>query len=228
MEWYEAEVRELEAARSRRQLPEHPVVFYGSSSIRLWESLGDDFRTRRILNLGFGGSTLEACAYFFERVVVPVAPCSLVVYAGDNDLGDGRSPQEVLASFRALAAKVDRYLGGIEFGFVSIKPSPGRFHLMDRIRMANRLIRGEIEVRRRGYFMDVFDAMLDREGKPRRSLYHDDGLHLSLAGYGLWVELLTPYLHRILTTDCSSVKTTGLHSGSEARVPPMVQPKPRA
>ena len=126
MEWYEAEVRVLERLRCTRPKITNPVVFYGSSSLRLWTSLAADLRNPRALNLGFGGSTLQACVYFFERLVPPEQPVSLVIYAGDNDLGDGRSPEDVLSSFRALAAKIEKQLPGIPFSFISIKPSPAR------------------------------------------------------------------------------------------------------
>ena len=99
-----------------------------------------DLALPNALNLGFGGSTLEACAYFFERLVVPASPASLVVYAGDNDLGDGQSPEKVLTSFRSLADRVQRRLSGIPFAFISIKPSPARFSIIDRIRRTNDLI----------------------------------------------------------------------------------------
>jgi len=193
MEWYEDEVRQLEESLSRRTLPADPVVFYGSSTIRLWESLADDLADTRALNLGFGGSTLEACAYFFERLVSPIKPRSLVVYAGDNDLGDGRKPKEVLSFFRALAGKVDRDGNTVEFAFISIKPSPARFDLLPRIRKTNRLIQNEIAAHADYYFINVFDAMLDGDGKPQPELFTDDGLHLSPAGYRLWTKLLSPY-----------------------------------
>ncbi len=87
MQWYEDEVRTLEERIKVGPIPRHPVAFYGSSSIRLWSTLASDLALPNALNLGFGGSTLEACAWFFERLVVPAAPASLVVYAGDNDWG---------------------------------------------------------------------------------------------------------------------------------------------
>ena len=226
MEWYEAEVRELEKVRLQQELPRNPVVFYGSSTIRLWDALADDLANPRALNLGFGGSTLEACAFFFERLVPPVEPCSLVVYAGDNDLADGRSPQEVLSFFRALISKIDRDLNGIEFAFVSIKPSPARFHIIDRVRTANRLIREELETWGRGYLIDVFDAMLDPDGKPQRRLFNEDGLHLSPRGYRLWSKLFSPYRHRIFTVDCSSIQAKRVPLSRESRVSPVVQPEP--
>jgi lysophospholipase L1-like esterase len=199
VQWYESEVQALERALARRPGPDRPPVFYGSSSFRLWDTLADDFDPR-VLNLGFGGSTLEACDYFFARLVPPAHPQSLLIYAGDNDLGDGRSVEGTLASFRSLADRVARSLGAIPFGFVSVKPSPARYAILGQIRRLNDLVRGEIERRPSGYYVDVFSAMLDQAGKPRVEFFLEDGLHLSREGYQLWGHLLEPYRNQILNS----------------------------
>ena len=105
MLWYESEVRELERANGNRLKTRvngnRPPVFYGSSSIRLWDTLAGRTSTQGVVNLGFGGSTLEACDYFFALALVPpVNPRSLLLYAGENDLGDGRTVEQVLGWFR--------------------------------------------------------------------------------------------------------------------------------
>jgi lysophospholipase L1-like esterase len=194
MQWYEAEVRALvESTRAVRVNGNHPPVFYGSSSIRLWDTLAEDVGPG-VLNLGFGGSTLEACDYFFTCLVPPVNPRSLLLYAGDNDLGDGRTAKDILGWFRSLADKVAASLGEstrpIPFGFVSVKPSPARYPIIDRIRLVNDLVRREIESRLSGYYVDVFSAMVDSSGKPRPEFFLDDGLHLNREGYRLWGRLL--------------------------------------
>jgi lysophospholipase L1-like esterase len=196
MQWYDAEVRALERARVGRGIGERPPVFYGSSSIRLWDTLAEDVGPG-ILNLAFGGSTLEACDHFFARLVAPVNPRSLLVYASDNDLGDGRTVDQVLGWFRSLADKVEDSLGANPFGFISIKPSPARFPIVDRIRRVNDLVRQEIERRPSGYYVDVFPAMLNEAGQPRSELYFEDGLHLNREGYRLWGSILQPYRNRI-------------------------------
>lgn len=206
MDWYEADVREVEARLEKIDVP-CPAVFYGSSSIRLWNTLAEDLAIPNAVNAGFGGSTLEACVYFFDRLIPPLHPGSLVVYAGDNDLGDGRSPKQVLTSFRALALMVERKLGPIPFGFLSIKPSPARLSILDRIRRANELIHAEISNVPCAYWIDVFTAMLDSSGKPRPELFLDDGLHLSRKGYRLWAERLASYRNRILIEDCRKIDT---------------------
>jgi lysophospholipase L1-like esterase len=199
MEWYEPEVRELERVVAERADGNRPPVFYGSSSIRMWTTLADDVDPS-ILNLGFGGSTLEACRYFFARLVPPAHPRSLLLYAGDNDLGDGRSPDAVFADLRGLADQVFSVLGPIPFGFMSIKLSPARYAICDRIRSLNELARAEIESRPSGFYVDIFTPMLDRFGKPRPEMFEADGLHLSRKGYRLWGRVLNNYRDRILTS----------------------------
>ena len=196
MQWYEAEVRALERARTGCAIGDRTPVFYGSSSMRLWDTLAEDVGPG-ILNLAFGGSTLEACDHFFARLVAPVNPRSLLLYAGDNDLGDGRTVDQVLGWFRSLADKVEDSLGAIPFGFISVKPSPARFPIVDRIRRVNELVRKEIEARPSGYYVDVFPAMLNEAGRPRTELYFEDGLHLNREGYRLWGSILQPYRNRI-------------------------------
>jgi lysophospholipase L1-like esterase len=190
MEWYEQEVRAME----QRMLVSPPsaglVAFYGSSSMRMWDTLEDDFRDVGVLNLAFGGSTLEACAWFFERLVVPCRPRAIVCYAGDNDLGDGRLPEEVVTSFRKLLLKVDSCFPAIPFTMLSIKPSPARWHLADQIRYTNQTICREIQSRARGHFIDIFPDMLGVDGQPDDALFLEDGLHVGPKGYQVWKRLL--------------------------------------
>ncbi len=190
MEWYEEEVHEMEQRRQNSPPPAGMVAFYGSSSMRLWESLEEHFSSNGVINLAFGGSTMAACAWFFERLVVPCHPRSIICYAGDNDLGDGRSPDEVMASFRELLMKVDAHFPTIPFTILSIKASPSRWHLVDKIRDTNELMHREIEGRDKGHFIDVFSAMLGSNGRPDESLFLDDGLHVSRQGYIVWKQLL--------------------------------------
>ncbi len=199
MDWYEDEVRALERSVHDRAPRPRPVVFYGGSSIRLWETLDSDFPGVGTVNLGFGGATLAACVFFFGRLVRPCGPRSLVVYAGDNDLGDGRSPSDVLVSFRELADLVSSLPGGPRLSVLSIKPSPARWYLIDAIREANRMIKGEVDSRPATFYVDVHGPMLEADGRPRAVLYADDGLHLSVEGYRLWKDLLSAHADTVFS-----------------------------
>lgn len=212
MEWYEEEVRALERRLRESPPPAGPVVFYGSSSMRMWDSLADDFPGQTVLNLAFGGSTLAACAWFFQRLVVPCRPRAIVCYAGDNDLGDGRSPAEVLASFRELLERVATGCPEVPFTMLAIKPSPSRWDLADRIRVTNQAMRGELSGCRNRYFIDTFSAMLGSDGRPERSLFLEDGLHVSPAGYRIWSRLLAE-------------RAAVYFAGQDPRNPPIVNTK---
>jgi lysophospholipase L1-like esterase len=190
MEWYDQEVREIKQRLQETQPPKGLVVFYGSSSIRMWESLEDDFREVGVLNLAFGGSTLEACVWFFEQLVVPCRPRSIICYAGDNDLGDGRTPDEVVAAFRKLLVLIDKHFPTNPFAMLSIKPSPARWGLVDQIKQTNEAICWEIQDHDNGHFIDIFPAMLGSDGRPDESLFLEDGLHVSPKGYLVWKQIL--------------------------------------
>ena len=98
------------------------------------------------------------------------------------------------ARYAELIGKVDVFLGSIPFAFLSIKPSPARWPLIDAIRSANALIHQEIRSRPNFDYIDVFEPMLGTNGRPRPELYAADGLHLSPDGYRLWAEQVL--LHR--------------------------------
>ncbi len=197
MDWYEEEVVNL--IQKRNELQYQPqTVFYGSSSIRMWESLYDDFKSFLPVNLGFGGSTLEACVYFFDRIVAPVQSAQkLIVYAGDNDLGDGKSADDVLYFFKQLEALVHRHLAGVSFYYISVKPSISRWNINENIKQTNALIKDEINKNKRFSFIDVYNAMLNEKVYPNAEYYEDDGLHLSKRGYEVWTKILLSHIFAV-------------------------------
>lgn len=190
MFWYEEDVKNLE--RIKESLPYQPeLVFYGSSSIRLWHSLNIDFANYHPINLGFGGSTLAACVWYFDRIMAGLQPKGMVLYAGDNDLGDGRHPEEVFVFFKQLMACIRQKYGNIPVAYISIKPSIRRFNIIDQIRFTNKIISEEIErMNDATYFVNIYDSMLDANKYPRRDLFEAEGLHINDKGYALWKSII--------------------------------------
>ncbi|MEJ2879991.1 GDSL-type esterase/lipase family protein [Pedobacter sp. GR22-6] len=190
MYWYENDVKQLENNRQDNAY-DLEVIFYGSSSIRLWNDLQLNFPGKKVANLGFGGSTLAACVWFFERIMTDYHPKALVVYAGDNDLGDGRNPEEIFIFFQQLMVKTEMRFGSIPCYFISLKPSLSRWHMADKFMYTNNLIEGEIIKKQNNWkFINVFKQMLDKSGQPNAEYYSQDGLHLSVQGYRLWKEII--------------------------------------
>ncbi len=98
------------------------------------------------------------CVEYFDRLVVAYAPSVIIVYAGDNDLGDGGTPEQVLERLRAIVHRKRETLGPVPMAYVSIKISPARFALMHCIAYTNRIIERELQKRRRRLLRRYYPA----------------------------------------------------------------------
>lgn len=174
--------------------PRDAVLFIGSSSIRKWTTLAQDFPGTAVINRGFGGSEVRDSTYYADRIVVPYKPRMLVFYAGDNDLNSGRSVQQVVQDTFAFIARIRQDLPDVPVVYISIKPSPSRAALLPQMRQANAQIARRAAQLKDVYFVDVFTPMLGADGQPRAELFEPDMLHMKPEGYALWAELLRPYV----------------------------------
>jgi esterase/lipase superfamily enzyme/lysophospholipase L1-like esterase len=174
------------------------VLLYGSSTVRMWEEFRQDLSGCAVENRGFGGSTLKACADAWELLGKPLRPTAVLLYAGDNDLDQGAEPEDVLESFlRLLLAIQGRRSRRVPVCIVSIKPSPSRWHLLERIRRTNRLLEEACAAHEDAWFLDIVPCMLDGDLRPRRSLFQEDALHLTAKGYRILAEGVSLWLARI-------------------------------
>lgn len=191
---WEAEIQKMLAGDSKNPPVEKAVLFFGSSSLRLWHTLAQDFPFAPVVNRGFGGSQLADLVYYAEKIVIPYKPRMVFVYAGDNDVASGKPPQRILADYQTLVTRIHRHLPGTLLGFISIKPSPCRWQWEEQIKKANALVKDFSAQDPRLFYVDIFTPMLDGNGCPRRELFLADGLHLNAQGYALWTTLITPFL----------------------------------
>jgi lysophospholipase L1-like esterase len=189
---WESEIAQFEAADRINPPAPGGVVFVGSSSIRMWPNLQADFPGVNVLQRGFGGSELADAVYFAPRIVLKYRPRLIVLYAGDNDIANGKSPQAVFRDYTNFVSLVKRDLPETRIAFISIKPSASRWGLVDKMRDANALIRDYIAKDPRQTYVDVFTPMLGANGSPRDELFLEDKLHMTPAGYAIWRNLLTP------------------------------------
>jgi lysophospholipase L1-like esterase len=189
-----ADMARFAAADAHDPPPAHPIVFTGSSSVRMWTTLAEDFPRRPVLNRGFGGSQLRDATWYADEVAIHYRPRQVVLYAGDNDIDAGRPPQQVLADFRAFVARIRRDLPDVPIAWLAIKPSLARIDQLPAQREANALVKAEAARMRNVDFIDVATPMLDAEGKPRAELFLADGLHMNRKGYALWHGIVAPFL----------------------------------
>lgn len=192
--WFEGEVAELERRTAPARGRDGLVVFYGSSTFTLWHDLEAHFPAYNVVNHGFGGATLADCVACFERLVPPMRPRAVLLYAGDNDLDNGASPEAVLGLLDEFVARMRARLPGVPLGFVSIKISRARLRLMHTIAYANRLceqrLAGEADAR----FLDLTRPMTGRGFEAWARCFGDDPLHMNRFGYRVLGREIARYL----------------------------------
>ena len=191
---FEDEILAFEAADLATPPPSNAVLFVGSSTIRLWPDLQGDFPGVALLNRGFGGASFADLLHYMDRMVIPYHPRKIVLYCGDNDIAFGRSPGQVISSFKEFMARVRAALPDTPIVFLAIKPSPQRWKMVNSMRPVNAKVRALAEQDPLLDYVDVFTPMLGRDGLPDPKLYTKDGLHMNAAGYAIWKNILQPHV----------------------------------
>jgi len=192
---WEGEIAAFEAADRLKPPPKGAVLFVGGSSIRMWPNLEANFPGATVIQRGFGGGELSQVVYYAPRIVLPYCPRLIVLYAGDNDVFVGKSPEQVLEYYKKFVSLVRESMPQTKIAFVAIKPSRSRWAVVDKMRAANDLVREYSSRDTKLAYVDVFTPMLGATGVPRDSLYDADQLHLSAQGYALWRDLLAPLIY---------------------------------
>jgi lysophospholipase L1-like esterase len=192
---WEAVIRRFEKEDARLTPPAGSIVFIGSSMIRRW-NLSTSFPdlTREVLNRGFGGSYLSESVYYADRLIVPHAPNTVVLYGGDADIAAGVSAQTVAQEFVQFEQRVHRLLPDTRIIFISIKPSPGRQRFRIRVDAANEAVRAWCASHPQLIYLDVEPLMLRPDGEPREELFMPDGVQLNAQGYEVVASALRPLL----------------------------------
>ncbi len=181
----------LDAAK---EPPTNPIVFTGSSSIRMWKSLADDFPGLPVMNRGFGGSEVFDSFNYAHLTVLQYLPKHIVMYAGGNDINAGKTPQRVLSDFKAFVSRVHAALPECRISYISNAPNPKRWALIEQMREASRLVEEYTKTDKRLQFINVYPQMLGSDGKPKPDIFLKDELHMNAKGYAIWKEVVGPFL----------------------------------
>ncbi len=190
---FASELEEFYTWESKNSVPDDPVLFVGSSSIRRWNT-AERFPGYPIVNRGFGGSHISDVNVLMDRLVLQYQPAIVVFYAGDNDVAAGKSPDRVVADFVQFLDRLHAANPDTPLLYLPIKPSLSRWAIWPVMTEVNERIRALAEDDERLVFVDLAGPMLLEDGTPSPSLFVSDGLHLNAAGYDLWSDILRPIL----------------------------------
>jgi lysophospholipase L1-like esterase len=183
---FEQEVVALEAKLSQTPVVLEPVVFYGSSSFRMWQTLQKDFPDHAVLNCGFGGAFLADSIAYANRLVLTKNPAIILLYVGENDLATGTAPERAFQDFQKLFGILRDHSLSVPIAVISVKPSPARSAFIGNIRKFNDLVEDFLKTQPDTEYIAVFSSMLDENQEPIKSLFLEDKIHLNDSGYEIF------------------------------------------
>lgn len=189
---FEKEIVAFEQNDKTNAPPKDAILFTGSSTIRKWTNLSNDFSGLTVINRGFGGSQISDVIAFADRIVFPYAPKTIVFYSGDNDLQSGKSVERVIADYRKFFDLVHEHLPDTRIVCISIKPCRSRWKNKDKVIAVNKAVAAMQNDKLT--FVDIYPAMLGADGLPMKDLFLSDELHPSQKCYEMWAGILRPVL----------------------------------
>lgn len=203
---FEQSIQAFERADEKQMPPKGAILFTGSSSIRMWETLAEDFDPLPVLNRGFGGSTLPEVSHYAERIVYKYKPELVVLYCGENDIAQGDTPMQVFQNFKKFIGETEKNLTGVPIVFISAKPSPDRWKLWKKYEQFNEFVRQFSTARPNLHYVDIGETLLTENGEPDVGLFIEDGLHMNEKGYDRWVEKVRPLVEELYGGRTGEVK----------------------
>jgi lysophospholipase L1-like esterase len=196
--YFELDIRLFEQSDSLHRPNKGEILLYGSSTMVMWKSYQTDLEGYKVQNRGFGGSQMSDAIHFFDRMVVPLAPPLILLYEGDNDLSVGhKSPLTIYEDFMTFMQMVEQKLPKTKVAMYALRPSIARESTMPLQREINQKLKEYCEKHpKNAFFIDVYDKLLTRDGKPNGDLLLDDKLHLNEKGYEVWTRETREFLKK--------------------------------
>jgi len=194
------DILEFENADKSSNYSDEAVLFAGSSSIRLWNTLDMDMAPYQVIQRGYGGAKLSDFAVYANRIFSPHSCSAIVIFIANDITGsaDDKSPEEVAKLFRSVLKTIRLNHRETPVFWVEITPTPLRWKVWPEIQKANNLIRKFCESNKNTYFINTAASFLDITGNPELSYFKSDRLHLTPKGYEVWTKIIKSELKKII------------------------------
>jgi hypothetical protein len=197
---WESDIEKFEQLDISKSYPSDAILIAGSSSIRLWSTIGKDMMPYNVIQRGYGGAKLSDFVIYADRIIYP-HPCQAIVIFIANDISgneNDKSPLEVSQLFRKTLYIIRRKFTDTPVFWISVTPTPSRWAVWPEIKEANGIIKDICKSHRNTYFIDTEKYFLNSSGLPRSELFLDDKLHLNADGYAIWTGIIKNELNAVL------------------------------
>jgi hypothetical protein len=197
---WESDISKFESLDKSESYPDDAILFAGSSSIRLWNTLASDMSPFSVIQRGYGGAKLSDFAIYADRIFSPHKCSALVMFIANDITGDNndKSPEEVKELFLNVLKTFRKTHPDTPFFWIAVTPTSSRWKAWPEIRKTNDLIRETCEKHKNTYFIKTDFAFLTKNGIPDDNLFIADKLHLNSEGYQIWTEIIKGELKKVL------------------------------
>lgn len=201
---WETSIARLEQRNATEVPAGDRILFYGSSSIRLWGTIHEDMAPWPAIQRGYGGARLPDIIHYAPRVIGPhLGPdnpkrCrALVVFVANDITGRGAdgTAQDVADRFTRLHSWIRSQDATVPVFWIEVTPSQSRWKVWPQIEEATKRIAQVIDADANTHLISTAGAFLGVDGRPRPELFRTDQLHLTADGYKQWAILIKAQLH---------------------------------
>ena len=197
---WDNDIQKFEQLDKSEKYPDDAILFAGSSSIRLWNTLEKDMSPYHIIQRGYGGAKLSDFAVYANRIFSPHKCKAIVIFIANDIMGTAqdKTPEEVAALSRNVLKTIRKSHPKTPVFWIAVTPTALRWKVWPEIQKANELIRNICEQKKNTYFIKTDFAFLNENGEPMDELFRDDKLHLTEKGYAVWTQIIKKELDRVL------------------------------
>ena len=180
-------------------LPEQAILFYGSSSIRLWDNIETDMAPFPVVRRGYGGASLHDAAYFARRVLTPIDYRALVLFVGNDIWGNeyDKTPEEMEFLADKIVRTSRRHEKSAPVFFIEVTHVPARAHLIKEWDAANAKLKAYADEHDFVHFIPTRDLYIKENGQIREDLFREDNIHQNEAGYAIWKERIKDEISKV-------------------------------
>ena len=198
--WAIPEIEKFKELDTKNDYAPESILFLGSSSIRLWETLKEDMAPMQLIQRGYGGAHFRDLIFYIDTILNH-HDLSMIVCFVANDISQKNSNESVktiLRNYDYVIKRIREKHPPLPILQISNTPTESRWHLWSKINELNMAMKDYCASHSKMVFLETTSHFLNAEGLPKKELFRSDKLHLNKEGYSLWNSLIRPQVETIL------------------------------
>lgn len=185
---------------NKGDLPKEAILFYGSSSIRLWDNIEADMAPFSVIRRGYGGASYKDAAFYARRVLTPIDYRALVVFFA-NDIWGGeydKTPNEIVLLADQIVRTSRRHEKKAPVFIIEITQMPDRAQVIAECDAANAALKAYTEKHEFVHFIPTRDLYVKKNGEIRKELFRSDAIHQNDVGYAIWKDRIKEEIAKVV------------------------------